>query len=435
MKINFKIVEKEEYPLIKLDSQQKEKIKREIVNGNEIFKLKYKKGYEIFIGSKILEIIKKFEISPCIDFSNVEDQKSLIEGLMLSAYEFSKYKKEEKEITVKLLNVDKLQFQKARIISKAVYIARDLANEPSNKLYPQKFVEEVEKIFEGEFEVLTEVLDEKDLEREGLEGILAVGNSSENKPRLLILKYLPEKNKRPIVIIGKGVTFDTGGYNLKPSEAIYDMNKDKSGAAAVVGIIYAVSKLKLPINVIGIIPLVENAVSGKAIKPGDVIKIGNKTVEIVNTDAEGRLIIADAIVYSKRFEPEIIIDLATLTGAQVVALGKLISAFYSNDKELSRKLFEASKKTKEFVWKMPLPKFYEKMIKGEISDIKNLPSITSREAGSIIGALFIKQFVDTKWIHLDIAGPAILDKDWYFMKKGGSGYGVRLIVELLQSLA
>jgi leucyl aminopeptidase len=429
----IEIVEKEEFPLIRFSLDQKEFERKEIVENKEIIYLKYKEGKEIFLGSKAYEAFKKYK-AKCIDLKNIKDQKSFVEGFLLSSYVFTKYKEKREEI-IKILNAKREEIIKAKIICNAVNFARDISNEPSNKINPETFVKEVEKFFEEEPTVLIEILNENDLEREKLEGILTIGNSSKNKPRVLILKYLPT-DKKPIVLIGKGVTFDAGGLNIKPAEAMYEMNKDKSGAAVVASTIYAISKLKLPINVIGVIPLVENVISENSCKPGDIIRIGNKTVEIVHTDAEGRIILADAVEFSKRFNPEIIITIATLTGAQIVALGYLIAAFYSNDKELTRKVLEASKKTKEFVWKMPLPKFYEKLlIKGEISDIKNVPSVTSREAGSIVGALFIKQFIDRKWIHLDIAGPAIINKDWYFLKKGGTGFGTRLLIQLLESLA
>jgi leucyl aminopeptidase len=426
------IAEKEEFPLIRFE-EQKEFERKEILDGKEIIYLKYKEGKEIFFGSKTYEVYKKYK-AKCIDLKNVKNKKEFLEGFLLTSYKFSKYKRFEEE-RVKVLNVGREELIKAKIICSAVDFARDISNEPSNKINPSTFVKEIEKLFEEEPSVLVEVLDEKDIEREGLEGIISIGNSSKNKPRLLILKYLPV-DKKPIALLGKGVTFDAGGLNIKPAEFMYDMNKDKSGAAVVASTIYAISKLRIPINLIGVIPLVENVISENSCKPGDIIKIGNKTVEIVHTDAEGRIILADAIEYSKRFDPEIIITVATLTGAQIVALGYLIAAFYCNDKELSKKVIAASRKTKEYVWKMPLPKFYEKLlIKGEISDIKNVPSVTSREAGSIVGALFLKQFIDRKWIHFDIAGPAILNRDWYFLRKGATGFGVRLLVEFLQSLA
>ena len=426
------IAEKEEFPLIKFE-EQKEFERKEILDGKEIIYLKYKGGKEIFLGSKTYEVYKKYK-AKCIDLKNVKNKKEFLEGFLLTSYKFSKYKKFEEE-TVKVLNVEREELIKAKIICSAVNFARDISNEPSNKVNPSTFVKEVEKLFEEEPNVLIEVLDENDIEREKLEGIITIGNSSKNKPKVLILKYLPT-NKKPIVLIGKGVTFDAGGLNLKQPEFMYDMNKDKSGAAVVVSTIYAISKLRIPINLIGIAPLVENVISENSCKPGDIIKIGNKTVEIVHTDAEGRIILADAIEYSKRFDPEIIITVATLTGAQIVALGYLIAAFYCNDKELSKKVIVASKRTREYVWKMPLPKFYERLlIRGEISDIKNVPSINSREAGSIVGALFLKQFIDRRWIHFDIAGPAIINKDWYFLRKGATGFGVRLLVEFLQSLA
>ncbi len=301
---------------------------------------------------------------------------------------------------------------------------------------PVTFAERVVEIFSNYKNVIVEVLNERDLEREKLNAILAIGNSSVNKPRLIVIKYLPKKDEKPIVLIGKGVCFDAGGLDIKPAEYMIDMKSDKSGAANVVAIIKLLADFNVQKNVIGILPLVENVISERATKPSDIIKIGDKTVEIVSTDAEGRLIIADAIEYSKRFNPSLYIILATLTGAQIVALGYKIAALYTNDKEIRKKIMKISREEKEFVWPMPLPKFYKKLIKGDSTDLKNLPSINSKEAGSIIGALFIREFIgNNKFVYLDIAGPAIYPKDELWIKKGASGFGVRLIANLIQSLS
>lgn len=418
---NFKIIEKEK---------------------QEIIYVSYLKN-EMKLASKIFELVKNLRLEKvCINIGTIEEEikkENFIESLYLSAYEFEKYKtkKNEQKIFIKIFGIEKNTLVKSKIVSQSVYIARDLGNEPSNKLYPQAFVEKVYEIFEESPNVYLEVLDEKDLEREKLEGILAVGNSSKNKPRVLILKYFNAKNKeeKPILLIGKGLCFDAGGINIKPSEFMYEMYADKSGAAAVVGVFYGISKLNIPINLVGILPLVENIISESSMKPSDIIKIGDKYVEIVHTDAEGRLIIADAIQYGiRKFNPEIIIDLATLTGAQIVALGYKIAALYSNDNRLAQKIFFIGKKKREYVWRLPLPNFYQELIKSERADIANIKSPTSREAGSIVGALFIREFVKKrKWIHLDIAGPAIFPRKEDWINKGATGFGVRLLLEFLTS--
>ncbi|MEM5828496.1 MAG: leucyl aminopeptidase family protein [Candidatus Aenigmatarchaeota archaeon] len=443
--IKIELSDKKLYPLIEIVKDERFgkdflrgfNFKISYENQNQIIYVSYLRN-EMKLASKVLDLIKNLKLKEvCIDFSNLNSKKLFVESLYLSAYEFDKYKSKKQKEAIKIYayGMDKLEFIEAKIISKAVYIARDLGNEPANESYPEAFVRKVYEIFEEEPNVLIEVLDEKDLERENLKGILLVGNSSIHKPRLLILKYFGlEKNVKPIMLVGKGVCFDAGGINVKPAEYMYTMHIDKSGAANVVGIFYAVAKLKIPINLIGLIPLVENVISENSMKPGDIEKIGDKYVEIVHTDAEGRLILADAIQYGiKKFDPEIIVDMATLTGAQIVALGYKIAALYSNDNEIAKELFKIGKEIKEYVWRMPLPPFYKELIKSERADIKNVPSPSSREAGSIVGAMFIKEFVrNKKWVHLDIAGPAIYPKKEDWLSKDATGFGVRLIINFLQ---
>ncbi|MEM5871054.1 MAG: leucyl aminopeptidase family protein [Candidatus Aenigmatarchaeota archaeon] len=450
--LKLEIAIEKEYPLVEIIKDERfgkdflKEFRFKIVEeekGKQIIYVSFMKN-EMILASKIYELINNLNLEKvCISIENLNEnlkKENFIESLYLSAYEFDKYKskKKEKKIYIKIFGIDKTSLTKSKIISQAVYIARDLGNEPSNKLYPQAFVEKVYEIFEEVPNVYIDVLNEKDLEREKLEGILAIGNSSKNKPRLLILKYFQaeDKNKKPIMLVGKGLCFDAGGINVKPAEYMYEMFADKSGAAAIVGIFYAISKLNLPLNVVGLIPLAENIISENAIKQSDIIKIGDKYVEIVHTDAEGRIVLADAIQYGiKKFDPELIIDVATLTGAQIVALGYKIAAMYSNDNQLSKKLFEIGKKKREYVWRMPLPSFYRELIKSERADLANVRSPTSREAGSIVGALFIREFVkNKKWIHLDIAGPAIYPRKENWINKYATGFGVRLLTEFLLSL-
>jgi len=438
VEIKIHLVQERFYPCIEFVSD--ERFGKEFLKGFNFKIVEEDKNQKIYVSliknemklaSKVLELIKNLKLTNvCIDFGKLKTKNLFLESLYLSAYEFDKYKtkREQTEIKIGIYGMEKSEFIISKIISKAVYIARDLGNEPANKLYPQAFVEKVYQIFEEEPNVLIEVLDEYQLEKEGLKGILMVGNSSVHKPRLLILKY-QGSNSKPIMLVGKGITFDAGGVNVKPAEFMYTMHADKSGAANVVGIFYAISKLKIPINLIGLIPLAENVISESSYKPGDIEKIGDKYVEIVHTDAEGRLLLADAIQYGiKRFDPELVISMATLTGAQIVALGYKIAALYSNDNQIAKELFKIGKEIKEYVWRMPMPPFYKNLIKSERADIKNVPSPSSREAGSIVGAMFIKEFAkDKKFVHLDIAGPAIYPKKEDWMCKDATGFGTRLL--------
>ncbi|MEM0243373.1 MAG: leucyl aminopeptidase family protein [Candidatus Aenigmatarchaeota archaeon] len=451
--IKVEMALEKEYPLIEIIAD--ERFGKDFLKGFNFKIVEEEKGKQIIyvsllknemkLASKIIEIINFLKIDKvCIDVSilstNIK-KENFVESLYLSSYEFTTYKtkKDERKVIIKVYGIDRVALSKTKILSKAVYIARDLGNEPSNKLYPQAFVERVYEIFEDSPDIYIESLNEIDLEREKLEGILSVGNSSKNKPRLLILKYFraEDRNQKPILLVGKGICFDAGGINVKPAEYMVDMYADKSGAAVVVGILYAVSKLGLPINIVATIPLAENVISESSIKQSDIIRIGDKNVEIVHTDAEGRLLIADAIQYGiKKFNPILIIDIATLTGAQIVALGYKIAALFSNDTEMSKKMFEVSKRKREYVWKMPIPNFYRELIKSERADIVNIKSPSSRDAGSIVGALFIKEFVkDKKWIHLDVAGPAISPKKDGWINKGSTGFGVRLITEFLLEIS
>lgn len=450
MKVIFEVKKELNYPLVKfLEKETREvelpkdffkdvRVIRKNVEGKDIIFVSLKKNKEIYAGSRLLDFLKQNQIEEVwVDLKNVKNSRELIEGILLTSYEFLKYKKEkEKEIRINLIGNENLEkeLKIAKIIYEGVKIARDLTNEPANKLTPQNFVNYAIEILDKFVNVKIRVYDEKELEKGGFNGILAVGKGSQNKPRLLIIHY-KNAEKKPIVLIGKGVCFDAGGLNLKPSGYIEEMKMDMGGAAVVLGVIYTAANLNLNLNLVGIIPLVENVPSSTSTKPGDIIKMfDGKTVEIVNTDAEGRLIVADSIAFAeKEFKPEYIIDIATLTGAQIVSLGYRIGAIFSNDKDLRKELIACGRKTKEYLWPLPLPKFYEEDIKGEISDLKNLKDSKSRDAGCIIGALFLKQFVKkAKWAHLDLAGPIISPKKWEWYPKGGSGFGVRLLIEWLK---
>jgi leucyl aminopeptidase len=265
--------------------------------------------------------------------------------------------------------------------------------------------------------------------------LLSVCRGSKSAPHLVVLDHNPARSGRPIVLVGKGVTFDSGGLNLKPGSSMTDMKADMSGAAAVAATLVTVARMKTKRRVIGVIPIVENMVNGEATRPGDIVKTyTGKTVEVGNTDAEGRLILIDAMAYAvKRFKPRIMVDLATLTGACVVALGEKMAAVFSEDDELAEAIVAAGKATDEHSWRMPLFRDYLEMLKSEFADINNLPS--ARWGGAITAALFLSEFVEnTRWAHIDIAGPAYSKKAGPYCPPGGTGFGVRLLMELLNRI-
>jgi leucyl aminopeptidase len=266
--------------------------------------------------------------------------------------------------------------------------------------------------------------------------ILAVGKGSHNTPKFLILQYFgSNKSEKPIVLVGKGVTFDSGGISIKPALGMEAMKMDMGGAAAVVGAFEAAARLKLKLNIIGLIPAVENMPSGHSYKPGDVIKsYSGKTIEVENTDAEGRLILADALEYAANYKPKAVIDICTLTGAAVICFGHLLAGLMGNDKELKSKLFEAGEKTYERLWELPLYDEYDKLMKSEIADIKNTGP--ARQAGTIMGGIFLKKFVENKfpWAHLDIASVSfnVGESIEEYQSQGATGFGVRLFIEMLK---
>ena len=283
------------------------------------------------------------------------------------------------------------------------------------------------------------IISEPELQKKGFGGISAVGRGSKNQPKLIILEHNKgPRNVKPIVLVGKAVTFDTGGISLKPGAAMDEMKFDKCGGCTVLGIMKAVSELKLPINVVGIVPSVENMPGGEAYRPGDIIKLySKKTAEILNTDAEGRLILADALSYGeKHYSPKTIIDFATLTGACIVALGTNVAAIVSNDEKLSKRIMDSSKRTTEEVWELPLNQDYMDMIKSDVADMKNVG--IGRAAGTITAAAFLKNAIEkTPWTHIDIAGVAwtqTATKEKPYNPKGATGFGVRLILDYLQNL-
>ena len=398
------------------------------------------------ITKKINELkIKEFSIiiPDRTPIDNNQIISSIVEGANLSLYEFDLFKKEKsnnKEPDLILLTSDKNAqkiIKDSIIISDAVKFTRDVANLPPNECPPMKLGEIAKKIA-NENKMKCTVFSKNEIKSKGLGGVTAVGQGSKNEPKFIILEYRNGKNEqKPILLVGKAVTFDTGGISLKPGEKMDEMKFDKCGGCTVLGVMKAISELKLPINVVAIIPSVENMPSGDAFRPGDIIKLFNgKTAEILNTDAEGRLILADGLSYGiKHYQPSSVMDFATLTGACIVALGTNVAAIITNNTKFASKIKAASTKTSEEVWELPINDDYMDMVKSKVADIKNLGM--GRAAGTITAAAFLANSVgNVPWVHFDIAGTAWIQpstKSKSYNSHGATGFGVRLVVNHLMN--
>ena len=324
---------------------------------------------------------------------------------------------------------------RAVVIAEAVNYARDLVNTPPSALPPEEIAQQaIEAV--GKLPVRVEVWDEDALARDEFGGILAVGQGSANPPRLIRLEYSPKGAKKTVALVGKGVTFDSGGLSLKPPKAMETMKCDMSGAAAVIAAVAAIARLKLKVHVVGWIPTVENMPGGHAQRPGDVITIyGGRTVEVLNTDAEGRLILADALVAASDEKPDLIVDAATLTGAQTIALGDRTSGIMANDDDLRAAVYATSQRAGETMWHMPIPEESRGTLDSSIADIKN---IGDGKGGMLSAAAFLREFVpaDQPWAHLDIAGPAFNEGGPYgYTPKGGTGAAVRTFIQVAEDVA
>lgn len=323
----------------------------------------------------------------------------------------------------------------AKIIAESIHFARDLANQPSNIVTPKKLAKEAGYLAKGPINV--EVFGEEDLKKMRMDLLLSVARGSDEEAQLIILDYKPTKFKKTIALVGKGLTFDTGGVSLKPSEAMSGMNLDMSGAAAVVATFYALSRLTpRNIRVIGAIPATENMMSGRAQKPGDIWKsYGGKTVEVLDTDAEGRLVLADALAYvQEKYRPDYLVDIATLTGACLVALGHEYAGLFGNNETFIKQLYKLSLESYEKLWPMPINDAFKEEMKGDNADLKNIGY--GRKGGACTAAAFLDYFVNEKrpWAHLDIAGPAHLDKATSYLPKGGTGFGAKTLIGLILDL-
>ncbi|ALU12065.1 leucyl aminopeptidase [Ignicoccus islandicus DSM 13165] len=364
---------------------------------------------------------------------DVDDPYPIITGTALTSWQFDKYKSNKKERRIYFVvdNCERGEVKRALLHSEAQMFARELASEPPNQLNPSTFPKLVMDQAKG-LPIDVTVLDQDDLKKEGLELLLAVGKGSDIPPKLLILHY--DGEGRRVGLVGKGVTFDSGGYNLKPANYMKNMHADMSGAAVAAAATIWAAKLGLKVKLTTIVPLAENLVSGRAYKMEDVIRsYSGKYVHIGNTDAEGRLILADALTYIKKFSPQVTFTLATLTGAQIIALGYDIAALYSTSDDYAKLIEEASKYTGELVWRMPLYEKYRSDLDHPVADMTNISS--KRQAGSIIGALFLKEFAPDPWVYLDIAGPAMAhEANVRWASPYPTGWGTRLMLKSFESI-
>lgn len=356
-------------------------------------------------------------------------------------YEFLEYKTETKNTFMGIKEVFILEttpeisktILRGHHIAIEVNKARTLSNTPGADMTPTILANKAKESVLG-LPVKVTILGEKEIKREKMHAILSVGGGSDEESKFIIMEYWGgSKKDKPIILVGKGVTFDTGGINLKPSSGLLSMNMDMSGGASVIHTLSLVAKMKLKKNVIAIIPSVENMASGKSYRPGDIIRsMSGKTIEILNTDAEGRVILADALTYTKRYKPEIVIDVATLTGAACVALGDYASAIFTEDDELSKTFEEIGERTGDYVWRLPLWEEYESGIKGSVGDLTNVHNKDSRSGGAIYAASFLHQFIKgTKWLHIDMA-PRMVSASGDNLSSGALGTPVRMLFKFIE---
>ncbi len=361
--------------------------------------------------------------------------RAVVEGLLLGAYQFERYRSEPKlRVTeaVTVVGAEAAAVNEGRVVAEAVTLARDLINTPAADKAPAAVVAAAQEAMEGT-SVRAVVHAGAELEERGFGGLVAVGAGSVRPPQLLELWYEPEGATAFLALVGKGITFDSGGLSLKSATGMETMKTDMSGAAAVIGAVAAIARLEIPVKILAVTPLADNMPSGSATKPGDVLTTYNgKTIEVLNTDAEGRLVLADALALAAEYHPDLIVDLATLTGACKVALGEKIAGGFGTSDDVIRRVIGAGSRAGERIWHLPLPQDYRKLIDSQLADMVNTGG---RFGGAITAALLLKEFVgEADWVHLDIAGPARWPDDEHYQTKGGSGFGVRTLVALAEEL-
>jgi leucyl aminopeptidase len=375
----------------------------------------------------------------------VQYARSIAEGLELGAYRFTKYMTGDRtpktELTRAILGFEvktkgktKLQIELGQRVGEAINLARDLSNEPGNVMYPESFAAAAARLAKSAG-LKIETLDFADIRRRGMKLIEAVGRGSAREPRLVHLSYVPKGAKRVLVFVGKGVTFDSGGLSIKPAAGMGEMKHDMSGAANVVGLMAAVAAIRPKIAVHAVAPCAENMPDGDAYRPGDIWgSLDGRTVEIVNTDAEGRLILADALAFARSLSPDVIVDNATLTGACVVALGPTCTGWYASDEASAQEFEAAVKQSGETMWRMPLLEDLREQIKSDVADVKQ---VGDRWGGSVVAALFLREFVgDAHWVHCDIAGPAAAEKPSLTLSsKGATGHGILTFLAMIERAA
>ena len=386
--------------------------------------------------------VKSLAIVPRLETGDDDIASAVVEGSVMATFDPDKYRTVDKEdrtierLVVASEGADEASLargiERGRIIGEAVNLARDMANEPGAYLTPTMMAERAREVA-NELNLSIDVLDEERMQQEGMGSLLSVARGSDEPAKLIILKYTPQapiKSDGLLAFVGKGVTFDSGGISLKPGENMELMKYDMTGGATVIAAMQAIAKLKPPIPILGVVPATENLPSGKATKPGDVVRaMTGKTIEVINTDAEGRLILADAIAYAKKLGATRIIDMATLTGAVSIALGDVNAAVLGTDQELIDEIIAAGREAGEKFWQLPLDKEYSKQIKSDIADIKN---VGGRKAGTITAAAFLKEFADgVSWAHLDIAGTAWGDDAKPYRSKGPTGIAVRTLIRIV----
>jgi leucyl aminopeptidase len=385
------------------------------------------------------------DVAESAPISQAEAAAEIAFGAHLRSYRFDKYKTKEKtekkpslaRLTVATNGVKaaKHAYRPLEATAAAVFMTRDLVSEPANVIYPETLATEAERL--AEFGVEVETLDEQRMQELGMNALLAVGQGSARPSRLVVMQWHGAKgssgaSSHPLAFVGKGVTFDTGGISIKPAAGMGDMKWDMAGSAVVIGLMRLLATRRAAVNAVGVVGLVENMPSGTAQRPGDIVKsMSGQTIEVLNTDAEGRLVLADALWYAQtRFKPRLIVDLATLTGAVIVALGHHRAGLFANNDQLAQQLVDAGNAVGEQVWRLPLAESYDRDIDSDAADVKNIGG--GRAAGSIIGAQFLQRFIeDVPWAHLDIAGTAWSSKDAATVPKGATAFGVRLLDRLV----
>jgi leucyl aminopeptidase len=407
-------------------------------------------GYRVAGGEALKSLKKSVELGvldkseiETISISEEKHLREVLEGILLADYKFTKYKSEQKKSPIKRVLVKNFSgaeeiVRRSEILVNSTNFTKEIVNSMPNEMTPQRVAEVGEELGKENGLEIVRLLQE-DMEAETMELFLAVGRASTNPPTLLKLAYRPENPKKKVLLIGKGLTYDSGGLSLKPADYMKTMKSDKSGASAVLGIMKAVSELKLDIEVVGFLGLAENMVGGNAYKPDDVLTANNgRTVEVLNTDAEGRLVLADTLLYAQKTEKEFdyILDLATLTGAAVVSVGEFTTLIMGNSDEIKEKMLKAGEDSGELVATLPFNKYLRELIDSKVADIANVGS--TRYGGSLTAGLFLNEFINKenrdKWLHLDIAGPAYVEKDWAYNSFGAGGAGVRMVVQFLENL-